>query len=119
MLAQLLELAGYATVSFPVMASHTDVLAELSIQQSDIVCISALPPFALMNARSLSKRLRVSFPKLRIVVGLWNFSGGGVTAEQRLEAAFAVEVVTTLAQAIERVQMPVESMPLPGTSPRI
>jgi len=119
MLAQLLELAGYATVSFPVMASHTDVLAELSIQQSDIVCISALPPFALMNARSLSKRLRVSFPKLRIVVGLWNFSGGGVTAEQRLEAAFAVEVVTTLAQPIERVQMPVESMPLPGTSPRI
>jgi hypothetical protein len=119
MLAQLLELAGYATVSFPVMASHTEVLAELSIQQSDIVCISALPPFALMNARSLSKRLRVSFPKLRIVVGLWNFSGGGVTAEQRLEAAFAVEVVTTLAQAVERVQMPVESIPLPGTSPRI
>jgi predicted PurR-regulated permease PerM len=119
MLAQLLELAGYATVSFPVMASHTEVLAELSIQQSDIVCISALPPFALMNARSLSKRLRVNFPKLRIVVGLWNFSGGGVTAEQRLEAAFAVEVVTTLAQAVERVQMPVESIPLPGTSPRI
>jgi hypothetical protein len=109
MLAQLLEQAGYATVSFPVMASHTDVLEELSIQESDIVCISALPPFALINARSLSKRLRVSFPKLRIVVGLWNFSGGGVTAEQRLEAAFAVEVVTTLAQAVERVQTPVES----------
>jgi predicted PurR-regulated permease PerM len=119
MLAQLLELAGYATVSFPVMASHTDVLEELSIQENDIVCISALPPFALMNARSLSKRLRVSFPKLRIVVGLWNFSGGGVTAEQRLEAAFAVEVVTTLAQAVERVQTPVESMSLPETSARI
>jgi predicted PurR-regulated permease PerM len=108
MLAQLLELAGYATVCFPVMASHADVLEELSIQESDVVCISALPPFALMNARSLSKRLRVSFPKLRIVVGLWNFSGGGVTAEQRLDAAFSVEVVTTLAQAIERVQVPVE-----------
>ena len=119
MLAQLLELAGYATVSFPVMASHSEVLAELSIQQSDIVCISALPPFALINARSLSKRLRVSFPKLRIVVGLWNFSGGGVTADQRLEAAFAVEVVTTLAQAVERVQTPVESTPLPGTATRI
>jgi predicted PurR-regulated permease PerM len=109
MLAQLLELAGYAAVSFPVMTSHTDVLNELSIQENDIVCISALPPFALMNARSLSKRLRVSFPKLRIVVGLWNFSGGGVKAEERLEAAFAVEVVTTLAQAVERVQTPVES----------
>ena len=49
---------------------------------------------------------------LRIVVGLWNFSGGGVKSEERLEAAFAVEVVTTLAQAVERIQAPVESMPL-------
>jgi predicted PurR-regulated permease PerM/methylmalonyl-CoA mutase cobalamin-binding subunit len=116
MLAQLLELAGYATVSFPVMTSPTDVLEDLTIQESDIVCISALPPFALMNARSLSKRLRATFPKLRIVVGLWNFSGGGVKADQRLEAAFAVEVVTTLAQAVERVRAPVESMSLPGIS---
>ena len=115
MLAQVLELAGYATVSLPVMTSPMDALEELSIEQSDIVCISALPPFALMHARSLSKRLRVSFPKLRIVVGLWNFSAGGVKAEERLEAAFAVEVVTTLAQAVERVQTPVDSMPLHGT----
>ncbi len=112
MLAHLLELAGFATVSLPVLTFPADVLEELSIQESDVVCISALPPFALMNARSLSKRLRVSFPKLRIVVGLWNFSGGGVKSEERLEAAFAVEVVTTLAQAVERIQAPVESMPL-------
>jgi predicted PurR-regulated permease PerM len=119
MLAQLLEMAGYATMSLPVLTFPADVFEDLSIQESDIVCISALPPFALMNARSLSKRLRVSFPKLRIVVGLWNFSGGGVKAEERLEAAFAVEVVTTLAQAVERIQTPVESIPLPGTSTRV
>ena len=118
MLAQLLELAGYATVSLPVLTFPADVLDALSIQDNDIVCISALPPFALMNARSLSKRLRVTFPKLRIVVGLWNFSGGGVKVEERLEAAFAVEVVTTLAQAVERIQAPVESMPLQETSTR-
>ena len=112
MLAHLLELAGFATVSLPVLTFPADILEDLSIQDNDVVCISALPPFALMNARSLSKRLRVSFPKLRIVVGLWNFSGGGVKSEERLEAAFAVEVVTTLAQAVERIQAPVESMPL-------
>jgi len=119
MLAQLLELAGYATVSLPVLTFPADVLDDLSIQDNDIVCISALPPFALMNARSLSKRLRVSFPKLRIVVGLWNFSGGGDKAEERLEAAFAVEVVTTLAQAVERIQAPVESLPLQEISSQI
>jgi hypothetical protein len=117
MLAQLLELAGYATVSLPVLTFPADVLDDISIQDNDVVCISALPPFALMNARSLSKRLRVSFPRLRIVVGLWNFSGGGVNAEQRLEAAFAVEVVTTLAQAVERIQTPIESMPLEVSTP--
>ena len=109
MLAQLLELAGYATVSFPVSNSPMDALEHFSIHESDVVCISALPPFALMNARSLSKRLRASYPKLRIVVGLWNFSGGGANAEERLAAAFAVEVVTTLAQAVESVQTPVEA----------
>ncbi len=113
MLAQLLELAGCATLCFPVVTSPTEVLEELAIHPSDIVCISALPPFALMNARSLSKRLRTRFPKLRIVVGLWNFSAGGANPEQRLEAAFSVEVVTTLAQAVERVQTPMESMTLP------
>jgi hypothetical protein len=65
-----------------------------------------------LKARALTKRLRRSFPELRIVVGLWSFSGGGAQAEERLEAAFRVEVVTTLAQALERIQSPVESADL-------
>ncbi len=117
MLAQLLETAGYVTVPIPVPTSPTQVLEGFTLREGDIVCISALPPFALLNARSLSKRLRAGFPKLRIVVGLWNFSGGGTKAEERLEAAFAVEVVTSLAQAIERIQTRVESIPRPWTSP--
>ena len=112
MLAQLLEFAGYSTVLFPVPRSPGDALDLLSRQECDIVCISALPPFALLKARALTKRLRRSFPELRIVVGLWSFSGGGAQAEERLEAAFRVEVVTTLAQALERIQSPVESVDL-------
>jgi predicted PurR-regulated permease PerM len=103
MLAQLLEFAGYSTVLLPVPNSPGDVLDLLSRQECDIVCISALPPFALLNARALTKRLRRSFPELRIVVGLWSFSGGGAQAEERLEGAFRVEVVTTLAQALEQI----------------
>jgi len=48
-----------------------------------------------------------------VVVGLWNFSDGGEQADERLAAAFSVEVVTTLAQAMERIQTPVESINLP------
>lgn len=113
MLTQVLELAGYTAVLLPIPHSPGDALDLLSRQECDVVCISALPPFALLHVRSLSKQLRRSFPKLRIVVGLWNFSGGGAKAEERLAAAFSVEVVTTLAQALERIQTPVESMDLP------
>jgi hypothetical protein len=61
----------------------------------------------------LIKQLRRSFPKLRVVVGLWNFSDGGEQADERLAAAFSVEVVTTLAQVMEQIRMPAESINLP------
>ncbi len=109
MLTQILELTGYPAMLLPIPNSPGDALDLLSRQECDVVCISALPPFALLHVRSLTKQLRRSFPKLRILVGLWNFSGGGVQAEERLEAAFSVEVVTTLEQAMERIQTPLES----------
>jgi predicted PurR-regulated permease PerM len=112
MLTQILELAGYTAALLPIPRSPGDALDLLSRQECDVVCISALPPFALLHVRSLTKQLRRSFPNLRIVVGLWNFSGGGPQAEERLETAFSVEVVTTLAQAMERIQTPTESRPV-------
>ncbi len=103
MLSQVLERLGYATVSLPVVTAPADVLETLAKDPGDVVCISALPPFALINARSMSKSLRARFPELKIVVGLWGFSGGGVRAGDRLAKAFTVDVVTTLAQAAETI----------------
>jgi len=111
MLTQILELAGYMAVLLPIPRSPGDALDLLSRQECDVVCISAIPPFALLPVRSLIKQLRRSFPTLRVVVGLWNFSGGGAQTEERLAAAFSVEVVTTLAQALDRIQTPAESSP--------
>lgn len=110
MLAQVCELAGYTTMSFPLLQSPAEILTTLSLQQGDIVCISALPPFALMNARTLSKQLRAKFPEMRIILGLWNFSGGGAKADERLGKAFAVDVVTTLAQALESIESRPDSL---------
>lgn len=103
MLAQALEIAGHPTVSFPVLRSPAEILETLLIEPGDVVCISALPPFALINARSLTRKLRERFPDIRIVLGLWNFSGNGTKVDERLGKAFVVEVVTTLAQAVERI----------------
>jgi hypothetical protein len=121
MLAQVLERERYATVAFPVVSSPPELLDALTNEPGDVVCISALPPFALISARSLSKSLRTRFPHLRIVVGLWGFSGGGARADERLGKAFAVEVVTSIGQATERISSMSESDadPGPGSNPHL
>lgn len=103
MLAQILGQAGYPVLSFPAIDSATMAVHELSGNEEDVVCISAVPPFALLKARSVSEKVRSRLRRPRIVVGLWNFSGGGLKAEERLAKAFKVEVVTTLAQALDSV----------------
>ncbi len=107
MLGQVLERLGYAVVALPPVNSSMEVLEALAGEPGDVVCISALPPFALINARSLSKGLRSRFPELRILVGLWGFSGGGIKADERLAKAFSVDVVTTIGEAVERIRIPV------------
>lgn len=102
MLAQILGQAGYPVLSFPAIDSAA-ALHQFSEQEGDVICISAVPPFALLKARSLSEKVRSRFRASRIVVGLWNFSGGGLKADERLAKAFKVEVVTTLAQAVDSV----------------
>ncbi|MGA2593970.1 MAG: AI-2E family transporter [Bryobacteraceae bacterium] len=118
MLAQLLEQAGYAALSFSVADSPVAVLQDLSNHAGDIVCICALPPFALMNARTLSRRLRARFPDLKIVVGLWNFSDGGANYQERLGNAFANTVVTTLKQALEHIHSLTDSNALREDDPQ-
>jgi hypothetical protein len=113
MLAQVVEQAGYPVVSLPLTDPASDavkLIAEFSPQPGDVVCISALPPFALLNARTMSKRLRLRFPDLKIVVGLWNFSGGG-SATERFGKAFVGTVVTTFADALDQIHKFADSIP--------
>jgi len=106
MLSQVLERAGYPVVCLPVAGSVPDaveLIGGMVPQPGDIVCISALPPFALLNARSMAKRLRQQFPDLTIMVGLWTFTLSERAAE-RFGQAFVETVVTTLGDAVNQVQ---------------
>jgi predicted PurR-regulated permease PerM len=105
MLCQMLEADGYQTVCTPLADSWTKTLQGVSLEPGDIVCVSALPPFSLMSARSLCKRLRQELPKSRIIVGLWNYSHGGAAVENRLARVFPGQVVTTLKGAVEHVAL--------------
>jgi hypothetical protein len=105
MLAQLLEQAGHAALSLPIAhASLAEMLALLEIRQDDVICISALPPYAFTPARTMCKLIRERFPKVKLVIGVWGFSGDTEKAKARFERTQPDRLLTSLAQAVEQIQ---------------
>jgi predicted PurR-regulated permease PerM len=105
MLAQLLEQKGFATLSFPhAGSSPNEWLALIEAKRSDVVCISALPPYAFAPARAMCKQVRERFPKLRVVVCVWGFSGDTDKAKARFERTQPNRLSTSLAEAVEHVE---------------
>jgi predicted PurR-regulated permease PerM len=103
MLAQLLRQAGYRADHLAI-GTVEDMLEHVSRSGCPIVCVSALPPFAVGQARSLCKRLRAKFPDLAIVTGLWGFGGGVPKAQERVGPGCCDAVVTSLSEALLQVQ---------------
>ena len=99
MLAQLLECSGHQAQSVPV-GSVSEMATTVDEINSDMVCISALPPFAIAHARNLYLQLRARRPERKILIGLWSFSGDGTTMANRLRLRSSDQVVISLEQAI-------------------
>jgi predicted PurR-regulated permease PerM len=104
MLAQILERAGYAALSLPVAHdSLADMLTFLDVRQDDVICICALPPYAFQPARTMCRLIRERFPKPKLVIGVWGFSGDLEKAKARFERTQPDRLVTSLAQAVEQI----------------
>jgi predicted PurR-regulated permease PerM len=102
MLAQLLELSGIHTMVLPPGGLPAEIL-ETKSAPATLLCISAVPPFAVLNARSVSRKLQARFPDLKILVGIWNVEANR-KEEDRIEKNVPGDVASTLAQAIERIR---------------
>jgi predicted PurR-regulated permease PerM len=103
MLAQLLERAGHRAECLPLESSER-MLAQISRNKPDIVCISALPPFAIPAARDLYTKIREQNPGQKIAVGLWHFSGDPAQLVRRLGLKEGASAFTTLAEVIQEIQ---------------
>jgi len=101
MLAHLLEQAGCAAVSFPVDESLQDAIGFMDPTENDTFCISSVPPFAFARARALSRQLRLRFPRTKMVVGVWGFTGDTDVALGRFQPSRPDKLVTTLAEAVQ------------------
>jgi hypothetical protein len=118
MLAQILEQKGFPTLSFPSAGSSPNEWLELiEAGRSDIVCISSLPPYAFAPARAMCKQIRERFPKLKVVVGVWGYSGDTQKAMARFERTQPDRLSTSLAEAVEHVQE--LARPKPAVAPLV
>src|SRR6185369_15124512 len=97
----LLEQAGCTAVSFPVDESLQDAIGFMDPTENDTFCISSVPPFAFARARALSRQLRLRFPRTKMVVGVWGFTGDTDVALGRFQPSRPDKLVTTLAEAVQ------------------
>jgi hypothetical protein len=104
----LLDRAGYSAVAIPI-GSVDGMLAEAANAEAEIVCLSALPPYAVSHARSIYRRLRMQRPKLKIIIGLWNYPEDPVKAAMEISGGEQNLVCTTLAQIILQASLALET----------
>jgi predicted PurR-regulated permease PerM len=126
MLAQLLGTGECLVQSVSFTAAASDLIDFVERRKPDVVCISATPPAAVMHARHLCKHVRGRFPKVPVVVGLWNTQGDLSKVKTRIGGGATTHVVTTLAEAQEQVRLliepllpPPEKQSLPDSIPRV
>jgi hypothetical protein len=103
MLAQLLERGGHGVLSLPVGSPFEDIVKNLPLEPQDVICISALPPFAFAQAASLCQRVRLQLPDVKILAGIWGVSGDFEKAKARFGGSHPDTVVGSLAQAVEQI----------------
>ena len=116
MLAQLLATSEYLVQSVSFMAAAGEVTDLLQNRTPAVVCISATPPAAVMHARHLCKLVRGRFPEVPVVVGLWDAQGDLSKVKTRIGEAATTHVVTTLAEARDRVRLLIQPLLSPPKS---
>ncbi len=108
-LAQLLERQGHRAQGIAI-GTIAEMLAQVVELNPAVVCISALPPFAMNHARALYAKLRAHSPDLHIAICLWHFEGDVEKAAIRLKLHKGHEVFTTLPQILKHIALQPEKI---------
>ncbi len=103
LLARVLAPLGIDANVVTVATLKGEMLEQVAQLTPDAICISAVPPAAVIHARYLCKKLRGRFAEIPIIVGLWDAQGDLQKATERLTGVGAEKVVTSVAAAVEEM----------------
>jgi hypothetical protein len=101
--SEVLRDEGMDAQSSSALSLTSEQVTEVENSSPGMVCISAVPPSTILHARYLCKRMRARFPKIPILVGIWNAPKEG-DVKERLKSAGCDQVVTTFADGLEQVR---------------
>lgn len=102
MLSQLLERKGLNARAVPA-GTRSEMLSIVSELKPDIVCISALPPFAVERTKSMYQQLTSKVSGLHIALCIWEGNGDREKIMKQLKVKERDEVFVTLGGVVEHL----------------
>lgn len=122
MLSQVLSLAAFEATSLPVR-SIDETVSNVTEQNPAIVVLSGMPPVAVARANRLYHRLHAANAKLKIIVGIWNYTEDHARAAQMISRTDPPHISTSLADVVAQAQSwmePQSAVPKPlDASPQL
>ena len=104
MCAHFLLQQGFPAIPFHVTDSPGELLANVGCQSDDVVCISAVPPFAEASVRKVAKSIGEGADSPTLIAGLWSYERPSEARMQRLVKSRTASVATRLAEAVAQVR---------------
>lgn len=83
---------------------NSEILDKVAQTNPAVVCLSALPPFALTRVRTLARKINARFPNVKIIVCLWHTQFDPAKTKSHLEGVGVSCVVTTISEARQAVE---------------
>jgi predicted PurR-regulated permease PerM len=103
MLAQLLRHHGFEAENLPARLKDKELIDRTVEIQPECICLSALPPTSIAQARHLSSAIRERLGSVTILVGVWSGRFDAEKLRERLRTAQVSDVAVSLADALQRV----------------
>jgi predicted PurR-regulated permease PerM len=104
MLGQVICQIGHSLRNASAKMGSGELVGWVRESKASVACISVVEPTTVIHARYLCSKLRRNCPALRIIIGLWGRTENHPDALQDLREAGADDIVTTVAEAAERVK---------------